>query len=70
MKKRKYPSHLYPNKRYKKITYDFSLGDHFLLRYTKDDVPLDKGEQLLGKHMCASRFFNGCSTNLLCIALN
>lgn len=65
MKKRKYPSHLYPNKRYKKITYDFSLGDHFLLRYTKEDVPLDKGEQLLGKHMCASRFFNGCSTNLL-----
>ena len=67
MKKRRYPKHLYPSKQYKKIVIDASLDDFVLLRYTKDNAPLKSNEKNLGLHLCASRFYNGCSVNLLSV---
>ncbi|WP_455643797.1 hypothetical protein [Parabacteroides sp.] len=67
MKKRRYPNKLYPQKGFKKITVDFSLDNHCLLRYTIDNDPVKESENDLGKHFCPSRFYNGCSTNLLSV---
>lgn len=67
MKKRRYPKHLYPSKRYKKIVVDTFLDDFVLLRYTKDNDPLNPNEKSIGSHLCASRFYNGCSVNLLSV---
>lgn len=67
MKKKHYPEHLYPSKLYKKIVVDASLDNFVLLRYTKDNAPLKPDEKNLGSHLCASRFYNGCSVNLLSV---
>lgn len=67
MKKRRYPKHLYPSKRYKKIVVDAFLDEHILVRYTKDNAPLHPNEKNIGSHLCASRFYNGCSVNLLSV---
>ena len=67
MKSRRYPNKLYPHKNYKPIAVDFSLNDYYLLRYTIDDEPANDRQNDLGKHFSPSRFYNGCSTNLLSI---
>lgn len=67
MKKRIYPNKLYPQKNYKPLAVDLSLNDYYLLRYTVDNKPVKDGQKELGKHFCPSRFYNGCSTNLLSV---
>ena len=67
MKKRRYPSKLYPQKKYKLLIVDYSLNNHYLLRYTIDNEPINESQKDLGKHFCPSRFYNGCSTNLLSV---
>lgn len=67
MKNRLYPKRLYPSKNNKRIVVDFSMDEHYLLRYSDSNRPIYTSESDLGKHFHPSRFFNGCSVNLLSV---